>query len=84
MLYLSIWQTVNQLLLIASENSYLQERWLSDERFKDWLVPTHTKREARCKRCKKSFALSNLGIQTLKSHAEGKNTNSYVQLWQYS
>ena len=72
MLYLSIWQTVNQLLLIASENSYLQERWLSDERFKDWLVPAQTKREARYKRCKNSFALSNMGVQALKSYAEGK------------
>ena len=31
---------------MSSENSYFQERWLSDERFKDWLVPAHTKREA--------------------------------------
>ena len=55
-----------------SENSYFQERWLSDERFKDWLVPAQTKREARCKRCKKSFELLNMGVQSLKNHAEGK------------
>ena len=24
---------------MSSENSYFQEHWLSDERFKDWLVP---------------------------------------------
>ena len=41
------------------KNSYFQERWLSDERFKDWLVPAQPKREAQ-KRCKKSFALSNM------------------------
>ena len=57
---------------MSSENSYFQESWLSDERFKDWLVPAQTKRETRCKRCKKSFALSNMGLQALKSHAEGK------------
>ena len=55
-----------------SENSYFQERWLSDERFKDWLVPAQTEREARCKRCKKSFALSDMGVQALKSHGKGK------------
>ena len=57
---------------MSSANSYFQERWLSDKRFKDWLVPTQTKREARCKRCKKSFALLNMGVQALKSHAKGK------------
>ena len=30
---------------MSSGNSYLQERWLSDERFKDWFVPAQTKRE---------------------------------------
>ena len=58
---------------MSSENSYFQQRWLSDERFKDWLVPAQTKREARCKRCKKFFALSNMGVQAFKSHAEGQN-----------
>ena len=62
---------------MSSENSYFQERWSSDERFKDWLVPAQTKREAGCKRCKKSFALLNMGIQALKSHAESKK---YKQL----
>ena len=60
-----------------NENIYFQEHLLSDERFKDWLVPAQTKREAGCKRCKKSFALSNMGIQALKSHAESKK---YKQL----
>ena len=58
---------------MSSENSYFQERWLSHKSFKDWLVPAQTKKEAQCKRCKKSFALSNMGLQALKSHAEGKN-----------
>ena len=57
---------------MGSENIYFQERWLSDERFKYWLVPTQTKREARCKRCKTSFALLNMGVQALKNYAEGK------------
>ena len=57
---------------MSSENSYFQERGLSDKRFKDCLVPAQTKREAWCKRCKKPFALLNIGVQALKSHSEGK------------
>ena len=69
---------------MSSENSYYQERWLSDERFKDWLVPAQAKREARCKGCKKSFTLSNMAYKHLKVMSKARNTNSYVQLWQYS
>ena len=58
---------------MSSENSYFQQCWLSDQRFKDWLVPTQTKREGRCKRYKKSFALLNMDVRALKSHAEGRN-----------
>ena len=31
---------------MSSENSYFQQRWLSDERFKDWPVPAQAKRGA--------------------------------------
>ena len=58
---------------MSSENSYFQQSWLSDQRFKDWLVPTQTKREGRCKRYKKSFALLNMDVRALKSHAEGRS-----------
>ena len=38
--------------------------------YKDWIAPdTHAKAKARCKRCRKSFELSNMGIQAVKSHA---------------
>ena len=47
---------------MSSKNSSFQERWLSDERFKDWLLPAQTKRKTQCKRCKKSFALLNIGV----------------------
>ena len=57
---------------MSSENSYFQECWLSDERFKDWLLPAWKKIEAPCERCKKSFALSNMDVQALRSHAGGK------------
>ena len=30
--------------------------------FKDWHAPAQAKKGAWCKRCKKSFALSNIGV----------------------
>ena len=55
------------------EKTFFQESWLSNEEFKSWLVLTENKQQARCKRCKKTFELSNMGVQALKSHADGKN-----------
>ena len=44
------------------EKTFFLESWLSNEEFKCWLVPTENKLQARCKRCKKTFELSNMGI----------------------
>ena len=42
---------------------------MSNEEFKSWLVLTENKSQAICKRCKKTFELSNIA---LKNHADGK------------
>ena len=55
------------------EKLFFQESWLSNEELKSWLVPTENKSQARCKRCKKTFELFNIGVQALKSYAHGKN-----------
>ena len=48
--------------------------WLSREEHKDWLLPEESDNEmARCKICKKTFSLSNMGENAVKSHVEGKN-----------
>ncbi len=47
--------------------------WLRREEFKDWLEPEDSdSTKARCKICRKTFSLSNMGEQAVKSHAEGK------------
>ena len=47
--------------------------WLSDPEFKMWLVEVPGDNKlARCKHCKKSFNLSNMGRQALVSHGTGQ------------
>ena len=54
------------------EKTYFQEDWLQHPDYKDWLAPdTHENTKAHCKGCCKSFELSNMGIQAVKSHAAG-------------
>ena len=52
--------------------TYFQNDWLKNADLKDWLLPADKKTQARCKRCRKTFELSNMGVQALKSHAVGK------------
>ncbi|GBM06008.1 hypothetical protein AVEN_49398-1 [Araneus ventricosus] len=49
-----------------------QVTWLNSPEFKDWIqqVPDDV-RKARCLKCHKTFALSNMGHRALKSHAKG-------------
>ena len=57
---------------MSKDSSYFQDCWLVDDRFKDWISETQSRTEARCKLCKKTITLSNMGVQALKSHADGK------------
>ncbi|XP_047146037.1 uncharacterized protein LOC124818961 [Hydra vulgaris] len=62
---------------MTSEKTYFQEDWLQQDIYKDWLVPNaHAKTKAHYKKCKKSFELSNMGIQAVKSHAAGEKHQS--------
>ena len=51
--------------------------WMSKEEYKDWLLPEDSDNtKARCKLCRKTFSLSNVGEPSLKSHAQGKKHQS--------
>ena len=64
---------------MSNEQTFFQEIWLSDNRFKGWLEPVaQNNSQARCIRCKKTFGLSNMGVQAVKSHSEGKKTQSHL------
>ena len=54
--------------------------WMSKEEYKDWLLPEDSDNtKARCKLCRKTFSLSNMGEPSLKSHAQGKKYQSIIQ-----
>jgi hypothetical protein len=58
---------------MSNDQTFFQETWLDDNRFEGWLAAvTKNKTQAHCTRCKKTFGLSNMGVQALKSHSEGK------------
>ena len=58
---------------MSKDHSTFLDDWLKDPEFSRWVakVPNDSL-SARCKFCKKSFTLSNMGRQALVSHASGK------------
>ena len=62
------------------EKAYFPDNWLDSEEFKESLVKVKDDNtQARCRRCQKVTSLSNMGIQTLKSHASGKRHKEITQ-----
>ena len=62
------------------DQTFFSHDWLSNPEFKLWLVevPGNNKL-ARCKRCKKSFSLSNMGCQALVSHGTGQKHQNIIK-----
>ena len=57
--------------------------WLSRGEYKDWLLPEDSEpTKARCKICRKTFSLSNMGEKAVRSHAEGKKHASSLKVSQ--
>ena len=47
--------------------------WLTDPNYCDWIEQVKSdEKSARCRLCLKTFALSNMGVRALKSHATSK------------
>ena len=54
--------------------------WMNKEEYKDWLLPEQSDNtKARCKFCRRTFSLSNMGEPSLKSYAQGKKHQSIIQ-----
>ena len=54
--------------------------WMNKEEYKDWLLPEQSDNtKARCKFCRRTFSLSNMGEPSQKSHAQGKKHQSIIQ-----
>ena len=57
--------------------------WLSRGEYKDWLLPEDSDpTKARCKICRKTFSISNMGEKVVRSHAEGKKHASSLKVSQ--
>ena len=55
-------------------------KWMRKEDYKDWLLPEDSDNtKARCKLCRKTFSLCNMGEPSLKSYAQGKKHQSIIQ-----
>ena len=54
------------------------EKWLVDERYKDWLKQTKDPSEVRCELCRKTFKLGTMGMKSLDSHMRSEKHQRYV------
>ena len=62
------------------DQTFFSHDRLSDPEFKMWLVEVPGDNKlARCKHCKKSFNLSNMGRQALVSHGTGQKHQNVIK-----
>ena len=62
------------------DETFFSHDWLSNPEFKMWLVEVPGDNKlARCKHCKKSFNLSNMGRQALVSHGTGQKYQNIIK-----
>lgn len=60
------------------DQTFVNDNWLKHPAFKEWIKKDTGNKRAYYKYCKKSFVLSNMGIQAVKSQTNGKNIWSSV------
>ena len=52
------------------------KEWMGRVEYKDWLLPEPSDNtKAKCRFCKRSFSLSNMGEPAIKSHVPGKEAS---------
>ena len=65
------------------KNSYLQNGWLAQEMFKDWLAEVLEDTNAKFKlRKKEMFKLSHMAPDGLKSHADSEHHKQEIKIFQ--
>ena len=56
------------------------KEWMGRVEYKDWLLPEPSDNtKAKCRFCKRSFSLSNMGEPAIKSHAQGKKHQNAIK-----
>lgn len=61
-----------------ARKTYFNDNWLRNLSYKSWIQRGPSSEEGRCKMCKSTFKLGNMGEQALKSHANGKIHKKFV------
>ena len=56
---------------MSEDQTYFNKDWFTHEVYGEWLVQTKFNTQYRCKVCRKTNELSNMGIQALKTHSDG-------------
>ncbi|XP_066934412.1 uncharacterized protein [Clytia hemisphaerica] len=72
----------NSLAISVGKNAHsstVEDNWSEIDEFKDWIARSSVNTQARCKRCHKTFELSNMGVRALRSHASGKKHKEITQ-----
>ena len=54
------------------EQTYFQDVWLTDVRYKSWVAKTKDTNITRCLICKADISLSSMGCSALDKHARGQ------------
>ena len=66
-------------IMSKKDQTYFSSDWLADPEFNQWLVSVSNNTQARCKLCRTTFNLSNMGRQALTSHASGQKHSKVVK-----
>ena len=62
--------------------TYFFRKWCIDPEFSGWICESTNTKQFGCRQCKKHIiALSNMGIEALRSHARSKKHDENIKLW---
>ena len=64
---------------MPTKQTYFQKTWLDKPEYKEWLSEVDDNKLAFCKVCKKSFKLSNMAEDTIKSHAGSDRHKTFMK-----
>ena len=64
---------------MPTKQTYFQKTWLDKPEYKEWLSEVDDNKLAFCKVCKKSFKLSNMAEDAIKSHAGSDRHKTFMK-----
>ena len=64
---------------MPKSTSHFKNEWLTDDRYRDWVIRGALDTEAKCLWCKSLIIVSTMGVKALESHMEGKKHKSFIK-----